>query len=127
VATVLIADNDSAVSSLLMDVLSRRGLVIQQAFDGEVARERARQPGIAVVVCDLDMPRASGIEVLESLVDLPVPPAVVVMSGYLDQAIVSRLERLPFVREVLRKPFDLMRFAERVCELAATPSPGPER
>src|SRR5262245_61708890 len=79
----------------------------------------ARQPGLAVVVCDLDMPGASGLDVLESLRDLPKPPPAVVVSGYLDADVRKRLDKLPFVREVLSKPFDLLLFAERVRQLAA--------
>ena len=36
------------------------------------------------------------------------------MSGYLDDKIEGRLRALPFVREIYRKPFDLMRFADRL-------------
>jgi CheY-like chemotaxis protein len=64
------------------------------------------------------MPRASGVEVVESLRGLASPPAVMVVSGYMDPAVESRLRALPFVREVLRKPFDLLMFARRVAELA---------
>ena len=110
-----------------MDALARHGLQVEQAFDGEVARQLARSPQVAVVVCDLDMPRASGVEVLESLADLVRPPVAVVISGYLDATVLGRLERLPFVRDVLRKPFDLLRFAERIAQLAAEARPGPER
>ena len=125
--TVLIADNDFAVSNLLMDALVRHGLLVEQAFDGEAARVRARLPGVAVVVCDLDMPLASGVEVLESLADLASPPAVVVISGYLDKMVLDRLRRLPFVLDVLRKPFDLLKFSERVRQLAAAAGSTPER
>lgn len=120
---VLIADNDVAVSALLAEILMRSGLAVQQVFDGEAARARVREPWVRVLVCDLDMPRASGLEVLESMVDLPQAPPAVVISGYLDGAIVDRLSRLPHVREVLRKPFDLLAFAARVRDLAA-PRPG---
>ncbi len=125
--TVLIADNDCAVSDLLMDALARHGLLVEQVFDGEAARQRARSPQVGVVVCDLDMPRASGVEVLESLADLPSPPAAVVISGYLDHEVVDRLRQLPFVREVLRKPFDLLKFAERIRQLVDAAGAMPER
>jgi CheY-like chemotaxis protein len=115
---VLIADNDDAVSALLTEVLVRRGLRVEHAADGEQARRQARGPEVLVLVCDLDMPRVSGIEVLESLADLPAPPPTVVISGYFDDAIRGRLAALPFVREVLRKPFDLFTFATRVHGLA---------
>lgn len=117
---VLIADNDGAVSALLTEVLVRTGLKVEHAFDGEQARQMARHPGVGLVVCDLDMPRLSGVEVLESLVDLPRPPAAVVISGYLDERIRARLAQLPFVRETMRKPFDLLAFSSRVHGLLAS-------
>jgi CheY-like chemotaxis protein len=115
---VLIADNDRAVSSLLGEVLARAGLAVQCVFDGETAREKAREHGVAVLVCDLDMPRRSGVEVIESLADLSQPPLVVVVSGYLDGGIQRRLGAMPYVRGVLPKPFDLLAFAEKVRVLA---------
>ena len=122
---VLVADNDHAVSGLLRDVLLRTGLTVRQAFDGEVAREQARAPDVKVLVCDLDMPRLSGIEVLESLANLASPPQAVVISGYLDSAVRLRLGALGFVREVLRKPFDLLGFAEKVRAIAVGGAPDP--
>ena len=121
VTSVLIADNDSAVSSLLTQVLMRAGLVVGHAYDGETAIRQAREPGLRVLVCDLDMPRVSGVEVLESLRSMDQPPAAIVITGYLDQAVLERLQALPFVRAVLRKPFDLLQFAARVQELLALP------
>lgn len=115
---VLIADNDRAVSALLTEILARTGLSVEHAYDGEAAQEMVRRGSYGVLVCDLDMPRASGLEVLESLRDLASPPAVVVISGYLDGEVAQRLGALPFVREVLRKPFDLLAFAGRIRALA---------
>jgi CheY-like chemotaxis protein len=60
----------------------------------------------------------SGLEVLESLRDLPHPPKSVVISGYLDEKIEQYLRALPFVQEVMRKPFDLLVFAAVVRRLA---------
>lgn len=110
--SVLIADNDRAVSGLLGEMLKQTGLPVRFAYDGNEAARLARAPDIRLLVCDLDMPGATGVEVLEGLADLPTPPAAMVVSGYLDGSIERRLAALPFVREVLRKPFDLMRFAE---------------
>lgn len=119
--TVLLADNDRAVSALLTEILTRTGLAVAHAYDGDTARAMVRQPGLRAIVCDLDMPRTSGLEVLESMVDLCAAPPVVVISGYLDASIHERLRRLPFVREVLAKPFDLLAFAARIRQLALAP------
>lgn len=114
--TVLVADNDTAVRGLLAEVLARVGLSVRQADDGESALAMAGEPGLAGMVCDLDMPRRSGLEVLEELARRGVTLPAVVVSGYLDEAIDERLRRLPAVREVLRKPFDLLGFAARARE-----------
>lgn len=116
--TVLIADNDRAVSGLLSDVLQRYGMRTRFAYDGAEASALARAPDVDLLVCDLDMPARSGLEVLESLRDLPAPPTAMVISGYLDDAIEARLRELPFVRQTFRKPFDLLLFAETVRRLA---------
>jgi len=123
VPSILIADNDRAVNDLLRDVLARFGLPVLQAFDGRAAAALGRDPQVRVLVCDLDMPGASGAEVIESLADLVPPPQVIVVSGYLDAGVRARLAALPFVREVLGKPFDLLVFAERVRDLLATDTP----
>jgi CheY-like chemotaxis protein len=117
---VLIADNDHAVCSLLVEVLVRRGLDVGQVSDGEAALAAVRDPSVRVLVCDLDMPRASGLEVLAGLGAGPTAPAAIVISGYLDAALHERLAALPAVRTILRKPFDLLAFADEVCQLVAT-------
>jgi CheY-like chemotaxis protein len=116
--TILLADNDRAVSSLLTELLRRFGVAVEPAYDGEEAKAKARLPGLDAIVCDLDMPKASGVEVLESLADLPSPLPAIVISGYIDEAVRQRLLRLPFVRDVLRKPFDLLAFAAKVKRIA---------
>lgn len=123
-ASVLIADNDRAVNGLLSEVLARFGVPVRQVFDGRAAVDAARDPEVAVLVCDLDMPGATGFEVLESLRDLALPPRTIVVSGYLDAAARERLLAMPFVREVFGKPFDLLAFAERVRALLATAGDG---
>ena len=116
---VLIADNDRSVSGLLADVLGQSAITPVHAYDGEEAMRLARAPEVQVLVCDLDMPGATGLEVLESLRDLERPPRVVVVSGYLDANIESQLQSMNFVHEVLRKPFDLLGFSAIVRRLLA--------
>ena len=65
--SVLIADNDRAVSGLLSEVLQQSGFTVEHAYDGEAASELARGADVQVLVCDLDMPGVSGLEVLASL------------------------------------------------------------
>lgn len=119
---VLLADNDIAVSSLLAEILSRGGFEVRQVFDGQSALEALAAAAPDLLVCDLDMPRKSGLHALEELARggaAAVAPPTLVITGYVDSSIERRLGALPFVREVLKKPFDLAGFLARLKQLAA--------
>ena len=115
---VLIADNDVAVSGLLADLLIDRGLPCETVHDGEAALHRLRAGGVAVLVTDLDMPKLSGQELLRRMGELEVAPRTIVVSGYVDAVVEADLRRVPSVRHVLRKPFDVIEFADLVESLA---------
>jgi CheY-like chemotaxis protein len=116
---VLIADNDVGVNALLADILADRGLTCESVHDGEAAWARLQAGGVDVLVTDLDMPRLDGRELIRRLSQLSVCPATVVISGFMDRDFEATLDRHPGVRHVLRKPFDVLRFADLVA--AAVP------
>lgn len=118
-ARVLIADNDPGVQQLLAEVLRRQGFAVTTADDGLVARDLLQPGAFAVLVCDLDMPRCSGNELLSWLARQPGAPPCIVVSGFLDETTARSLADLPCVRALLRKPFDVFAFAATVRRLAA--------
>lgn len=122
-AKVLVADNDPGVRGLLCEVVRRQGLVVEAVADGEAAQAALDRCAYDVLVCDLDMPRRTGNEVLAWLATRPSPPAVLVVSGYIDARIHAQLTALPFVRAVLRKPFDVIEFAQQVLAVARAAVP----
>lgn len=115
---VLIADNDVAVSSLLTSLLVDRGLPCETVHDGEAALSRLRAGGVAVLVTDLDMPKLSGQELLRHVGELRPTPRTVVVSGYVDAQAEAELRKVEGVRHILRKPFDVIEFADLVEALA---------
>lgn len=122
---VLLADNDVAVSSLLAEVLRRGGFAVRQAFDGEAALAALAEATPDLLVCDLDMPKKSGLLALEELGTRPTQPPTLVITGYLDAGVLQRLRALPFVCDVLRKPFDLAGFVVRLRQLVAAAAAAP--
>jgi CheY-like chemotaxis protein len=114
---VLVADNDSGVNALLQEVLSRSGLRTAAVTDGEAALEFIRNGPVSLLVCDLDMPKMGGEEVLAELRQLAESPPVLVISGYLDERIERELSALDEVRGVFRKPFDVFAFADTAVRL----------
>jgi two-component system, cell cycle sensor histidine kinase and response regulator CckA len=82
--TVLVVDDEASIRHVAHRVLSRLGLDVIEAEDGEtgVARFRTLAPRLGAVLLDLTMPGMSGIEVLAEIrrshPDLPV----IIASGY---------------------------------------------
>ena len=115
---------------LVRRLLERSGLAeivviddFRTAAYSEQALARLLAGGVDVLVTDLDMPRLDGRELLRHLAAIADPPATVVISGYLDAEVEAELASNPAVRLVLRKPFDVVEFAETVGVLARSQRP----
>jgi len=62
--SILIADDDRGIRESLRDVLKARGFAIALAGSGEEAVEIVQVETIHLVLCDLHMPRMTGLEAL---------------------------------------------------------------
>lgn len=77
-AKVLIVDDSETVRHQVSGVLAGAGFDVCQAIDGVDAVETIQQGGIDCVVCDVNMPRKNGIEVVSDVksdgrfADLPI-------------------------------------------------------
>ncbi len=112
---VLIADNDAGVTMVIRAVLARAGITaVESVEDGAAALERLEQGDIALLICDLDMPRVSGEEIVRRLGEESDPPPVLVVSAYLDDALLRDLSRSKALAGSFSKPFDLDEFADAV-------------
>ena len=69
---VVVVDDSGMVRSQVRRALTEAGYAVIEAVDGQDALERIRAtPGVSMVVSDLNMPRMSGLELLEQLRDVP--------------------------------------------------------
>ena len=66
-ATILLADDDAQMRRLLRTVLEREGFKVLEATDGLETLEAIDTHGIDLVLLDHDMPRLTGLGVLEEL------------------------------------------------------------
>jgi CheY-like chemotaxis protein len=106
----LIADNDPGVRGLLSELARRQGFVVREAVDGEAAKQGLEAAGVDLLVCDLDMPKLSGQQLLQWLAQQLEVPIVVVVSGYVEAGMQQALMAQRGVRVVLKKPFDILAF-----------------
>lgn len=111
---LLVVDDEQAIRTLLQRGLGRAGYEVLVAADGAEALEVfAGRPDIACVLVDLTMPGMAGDDVLVAMrAQRPELPAVV-MSGFTDAALSSRLGAMH--RTVFRdKPFAVRDVADLV-------------
>ena len=106
---VLVVEDDLQLSVLLTRFLTTAGATVHALDNGEDAVMYLREAmttgtALDVLVTDLRMPRGSGADVIAAAREWEVPLPIVVMSGYLDDPVVSALAARR-VLHFLAKPF----------------------
>lgn len=112
---ILIVDDEQPVRALLYDILSAR-YVVDTAECADKALELAAARDYSVVLCDIDMPGKSGIEVVAQIHELSANVVVLMISGNLSIDYALQALRLG-AHDYLTKPFDIG-FVERAVEKA---------
>ena len=115
--TVLVVEDDVALSELLRNVLGRRGMSVEIADRGEtaVAAIESGPDRYDTVILDLMLPGLSGTEVLQSIHERnPELLSRVIVLTAVSTAVLKRLPFTASVWRVLRKPFDLSELLEVV-------------
>ncbi len=74
---ILVVDDSPVVRQQVGLALRSAGFIVFEAYDGQDGVEKiAATPSVAGVVCDMNMPRLTGLELLEQVVpqrpDLPI-------------------------------------------------------
>ena len=64
---VLVVDDSATVRQQVGLALTQAGYTVVEAQDGVEGLQAAGAPGIDMVICDVNMPRMNGLEMLENL------------------------------------------------------------
>jgi len=117
---ILIADDDDIARDVITTLLSREGYAVLSAIDGLEAIDRLKEEKVHMVITDLQMPGANGIEVLKYAVRSDPDLAVVILTAYgtLDTALEAITEG---AYDYLTKPFKTLEIsilAERAYQRA---------
>ncbi len=79
---IIVADDDDIVRDVISTILSREGYSVASSGDGLEAMNRLRVEDVHLVITDLMMPGANGIEVLKYAVRSNPDIAVVILTAY---------------------------------------------
>jgi CheY-like chemotaxis protein len=126
--TVLVADDEEGLRSLVASVLEESGYTVELTRDGAEAVERLRVLGgrVRLILLDLTMPILGGAEAATELRRLQPDVPIVAMSGYGDIEVMQRFSEAG-VDDFLPKPFTPDQLAAKVRKvLAPADSPGYE-
>jgi two-component system cell cycle sensor histidine kinase/response regulator CckA len=113
--TILVADDEEGVRSVVASVLEDAGYAVELASDGGEAVERLRELGdrIRLVILDLTMPTLDGAEVAAELRRIRPDIPIIVMSGYGDIEVMQQFGQAG-VDDFLPKPFTPDQLAAKV-------------
>jgi len=113
---VLVVEDDRSLRVLLKDALSDEGLDVGGVASAEEAMTFLAQGSVDLVLTDLRLPGADGLELLRWLRGRESPPAVLLVTafGTIDQAVEALKEGAD---DFLTKPLDLDHLAVRVARI----------
>jgi len=118
--SVLIAEDDSSIRTLLKSALRRRNLQLATATNGEEALQQLQSQEWLVLVLDLMMPEVTGWDVIAWLAEHPErKPRTVIVVSATDRALLTGIDPA-VVNAVIFKPFDVLQLSAYVkasCEL----------
>ncbi|MDQ3135392.1 MAG: sigma-54 dependent transcriptional regulator [Acidobacteriota bacterium] len=79
---IIIAEDEVNLRLVLQKELQRQGHEVRVASDGEAALRLLEENAADVVLCDINMPRLDGMEVLRRIHQRPNPPEVIMLTGH---------------------------------------------
>jgi DNA-binding NtrC family response regulator len=81
-AKILIIDDERGIRNTLKEILEYEGHEVQDAADGEDGLRRIEGEKFDLILCDIKMPKADGMEVLEKAMELQLETPVIMISGH---------------------------------------------
>jgi two-component system, cell cycle sensor histidine kinase and response regulator CckA len=113
--TILVADDEEGVRTLLTHMLQEAGYTVELAKDGVEAVERLRSLGeeVRLILLDLTMPELGGAEAATELRRIRPDVPIIAMSGYGDIEVMQRFSEAG-VDDFLPKPFTPEELAAKV-------------
>ena len=116
-ARLLIAEDEANLRLVLQKELQRLGYRVHVAPDGEAALRKLEESNVDVLLCDINMPRMDGMELLRRVHERPNPPEVIMLTG--QGTIETAVEAMRSgAYDYLTKPYSISELDVRVRQAA---------
>jgi len=114
---LLVAEDETNLRMVLQKELQRLGYRVQVAPDGEAALRRLEESNVDDLLCDINMPRMDGMELLRRVHERPNPPEVIMLTG--NGTIETAVEAMKMgAYDYLTKPYTINELDVRVRQAA---------
>ena len=126
---ILIADDDPDVLEVIKAILEHEGFRVRTARDGEQALKLVRKNNFDAVILDVDMPKRSGVKVLQRMrryPDLKDVPVMLITGNLLKANELEENGVAKLANDYLIKPFNTREFMKRVRALLEPASSTPK-
>jgi CheY-like chemotaxis protein len=116
---VLIVDDERHIAEMIQSLLDRYGYSAAIAESGEEALQLLERGDFDVVITDhfLDRGELCGLDLVQAVEKTGRAIPFLVATACVDDEILDSLREHPLVRELFRKPFDLMALLKRVADV----------
>ena len=119
-ATILIVDDYSPSHRLLGFILEQDGHSVVTALNGLEALDRLAEVPVDLIVTDLSMPGASGLEFARAVLAIRPEIPVVLTTGYIDPGDLDMARDIG-VREIVLKPTTIEEMGRAFHRLLSSP------
>ena len=79
---ILIVDDEASIRKILLEVLNEEGYSATSVESGEACLDALRKQPYSVVLLDIWLPGADGLETLQKIRELEDPPETIIISGH---------------------------------------------
>jgi two-component system, chemotaxis family, chemotaxis protein CheY len=123
-AHILIIDDSPSIRMFLEQTLAQADHIVVSAVDGKQGLKQMQQQRFDLVITDIFMPEADGIETIRHARDKGMLPRIIAISS--KDSIVNLLPaaRLMGAMRTLQKPFTAAQLIETVSAVLQLPPPG---
>lgn len=123
---VVVADDNEILLKQIVKALKQSNEIdiVGVAKNGEEELEYIKQLYPDVVVTDIEMPKMTGVEVIEIVKNFENAPEFIVITGGASSEIMKRLYELP-IRNIYNKPIDMQKLVSEIerCKIEEQQSP----
>lgn len=112
---IVIADDNEILLEQIVKGLkqSQEIEIVGIAKNGQEELEYIKQFCPDIVITDIEMPKMTGVEVIEIAKDFENPPEFIVITGGASSEIMKKLYSLP-VRNIFNKPLEIQRLIDEI-------------